>query len=95
MSPLGVLLNTAIHSINNFEMPVWRTGLKLRQWLYHEVVTSLLLQRMDAQQMHLIACRDKWMSSAVKGYRKDEKWAKVIAHGVPAYAFGENIEALH
>ena len=43
----------------------------------------------------LIACRNKWMSSAVKGYRKDEKWAKVIAHGVPAYAFGEDMEALH
>ena len=43
----------------------------------------------------LIACRDKWMSSAAKGYRKDEKWAKVIAHGVPAYAFGEDMEALH
>ena len=35
------------------------------------------------------------MSSAVKGYRKDERWAKVIAHGVPAYAFGEDMEALH
>ena len=35
------------------------------------------------------------MSSAVKGYRNDEKWAKVIAHGVPAYAFGEDMEALH
>ena len=44
---------------------------------------------------HLIACRDKWMSSAVKGYRKDEKQAKVFAHGVPAYAFGEDMEALH
>ena len=43
----------------------------------------------------LIACRDKWMSSSVKGYRKDEKWAKVIAHGVAAYAFGEDTEALH
>ena len=43
----------------------------------------------------LIACRDKWMSSAVKGYRKDEKWAKVIAYGVSAYAFGEDMEALH
>ena len=43
----------------------------------------------------LIACRDKWMSCAVKGYRKDEKWAKVIAHGVPAYAFGEDMAALH
>ena len=35
------------------------------------------------------------MSSAVTGYRKDEKWAKVIAHGVPAYAFGEDMEARH
>ena len=35
------------------------------------------------------------MSSAVKGYRKDEKWAKVIAHCDPAYAFGEVMEALH
>ena len=35
------------------------------------------------------------MSSAVKGYRKDEKWAKVIAHSVPTYAFGEDMEALH
>ena len=43
----------------------------------------------------LITCRDKWMSSAVKGYRKDEKWAKVISPGVPAYAFGEDMEALH
>ena len=43
----------------------------------------------------LIACRDKWMSSAVKGYRKDEKWAKVIAHGVPTYAFEEDMEALY
>ena len=43
----------------------------------------------------LIACRDKWISSAVKGYRKDEMWAKVIAHGFPAYAFGEDMEALH
>ena len=23
----------------------------------------------------LLACRDMWMSSAVKGYRKAEKWA--------------------
>ena len=23
------------------------------------------------------------------------RWAKVIAHGVPAYAFGEDMEALH
>ena len=23
----------------------------------------------------LLVCGDKWMSSAVKGYRKDEKWA--------------------
>ena len=37
----------------------------------------------------------QWMSSAVKGYRKDEKLAKVIAHGVPAYAFGEDMKALH
>ena len=43
----------------------------------------------------LIAYRDKWMSSSVKGYRKDEKWAKVIAPGVPAYAVGEDMEALH
>ena len=35
------------------------------------------------------------MSSAVKGYRKDMRWAKVLAHGVPAYAFGEDMEALH
>ena len=35
------------------------------------------------------------MSSAIKGYRKDEKWAKVIAHGVPAYTFGEDMHALH
>ena len=35
------------------------------------------------------------MSSAVKGYRKDEKWTKVIAHGVAAYAFGEDMEVLH
>ena len=27
--------------------------------------------------------------------RKDEKWARVIAHSVPAYAFGEDMEALH
>ena len=43
----------------------------------------------------LITCRDKWMSSAVEGYRQDEKLAKVIAHGVPAYAFGEVMEALY
>ena len=43
----------------------------------------------------LIACRGKWMSSAIMGYRQDEKWVKVIAHGVPAYAFGEDMEALH
>ena len=43
----------------------------------------------------LIACSDKWMSSAVKGYRKYEKWARVNAHGVPAYAFGEDMQALH
>ena len=43
----------------------------------------------------LITCRDKCMSSAVKGYRKDEKWAKVIAYGVPAYAFEEDMEVLH
>ena len=35
------------------------------------------------------------MSSTVKGYRKDEKWAKVIARSVSAYAFGEDMEALH
>ena len=35
------------------------------------------------------------MSSTVKGFRKDEKWAKVIAHGVPAYGFAEDMEALH
>ena len=42
----------------------------------------------------LIVCRDKWMFSVVKGYRKDAKQAKVIAHGVPAYVFGEDMEAL-
>jgi hypothetical protein len=35
------------------------------------------------------------MTTAFNGYKKDEKWAKVIAHGVPAYAFGEDMDALH
>ena len=35
------------------------------------------------------------MTNAFNGYKKDEKWAKVIAHGVPAYAFGEDMDALH
>ena len=43
----------------------------------------------------LIACRDKWMSRAVNGYRKDEKWVKVISYSIPAYAFREDMEALH
>ena len=43
----------------------------------------------------LIKCRDLWMTDAFNGYTKDEKWAKVIAHGLPAYAFGEDMEALH
>ena len=34
------------------------------------------------------------MSSAIQRYSKDEKWAKVIAHGIPAYAFGEDMLAL-
>ena len=38
----------------------------------------------------LIESRDLWMTGTFKGYKKDEKWAKVIAHGVPAYAFGED-----
>ena len=43
----------------------------------------------------LITCRDKSTSSAVKGYKKDVKWAKVFARGVPAYEFGEDMKALH
>ena len=43
----------------------------------------------------LIAYRDKRMSSVVKGYRKDKNWANVIAHGVPTYAFGQDMEVLH
>ena len=34
---------------------------------------------------NLIKYRDLWMTDAFSGYRRDEKWAKVIAHGVPAY----------
>ena len=43
----------------------------------------------------LIGCKELWMTEAVMGFRKDEKWAKVIAHGVPAYAFGEDMDAMH
>lgn len=43
----------------------------------------------------LIEFRDLWMTDAFKGYKKGEKWAKVITHGVPAYAFGEDMQTLH
>lgn len=43
----------------------------------------------------LIKYRDHWMNNTFSGFRKDEKWTKVIAHGVPAYVFGEDMDALH
>ena len=51
MSPPGAQSNTEIHSTNYFGRPMWSRGLRLLQWLYHGVVTLLLPQRMDVQQM--------------------------------------------
>ena len=68
----------------------------LRSDLVYRPFTPLTPQHVQCMEMACSAssCDRRVMNNTFSGFRKDEKWAKVIVHGVPAYVFGD-MDARH